>query len=326
MSRSPMYSLFNEVLNGLITIRAYEKQDAFIARFFELADHQTRNFFVFYYSNRWLAIRLDSFVLLSVALLATGLATAGNIVNGNYLGLALVYALQLTGLLQWTVRIATETETNMTSVERLLQFNSIQPEEIWVSNEEWVETIRQDSSDILKERRGVERPIVEGVPKYVILPRNGSEEPDATIQLMHWPTHGNIDIINLRMRYRPELGLVLKGLNIFVPGGKRVGICGRTGAGKSSLMLALFRIVQFEKGSRVLVDGRDISEISLAELRSSLTIIPQDPVMFSGTLRSNLDPFSKHSEVELWEALERAHLKEDIIMKFPKKLDHEVSE
>ena len=91
-------------------------------------------------------------------------------------------------------------------------------------------------------------------------------------------------------------------------------------------MLALFRIVSYETGSSVLIDGQDIANMTLHHLRSHLTIIPQDPVMFSGTLRSNLDPFNHHSEAELWEALDRAHLKEDILMKFPMKLDHEVSE
>ena len=91
-------------------------------------------------------------------------------------------------------------------------------------------------------------------------------------------------------------------------------------------MLALFRIVTYDPGSMVHIDGQDISSMTLHHLRSHLTIIPQDPVMFSGTLRSNLDPFNHHTDTELWEALERAHLKDDIITKFPLKLDHEVTE
>jgi ATP-binding cassette subfamily C (CFTR/MRP) protein 1 len=326
MSRSPMYSLFTEVLNGLITIRAYRQQSAFVERFFALADQQSRNFFVFYFSNRWLAIRLDllsSLILMAVALLTTGLATAGNIINPNYLGLALVYSLQLTGLLQWTVRIATETETNMTSVERLLAFKSVQPEETWLTNEQWMTTI-EEAIGVHPDNKQAE---VDKDKGYELVGLNGKpRNHDSTYSVGHWPTEGHIMFRNLRMRYRPELGLVLKGLNLTVPGGKRIGICGRTGAGKSSLMLALFRIVQVEAGSSVIIDGRDINDVSLCELRSSLTIIPQDPVMFSGTLRSNLDPFNKHTEAELWNALDRAHLKDDVINKFPKKLGHEVSE
>jgi ABC-type multidrug transport system fused ATPase/permease subunit len=208
MSRSPMYSLFSESLQGLITIRSYERQPQFIERFFALSDHQTRNFFVFYYSNRWLAIRFDllsSLVLLSVALLATGIAYSTNrhLVYPNYLGLALVYSLQLTGLLQWTVRTATETETNMTSVERLLAFSTVKPEETDISNEDWIQ--------MNKAIRGGDR----GTP---------TESRRANVS---WPSEGNIVITDLNLRYRPELDLVLKNLNIVIPGGKRIGICGR---------------------------------------------------------------------------------------------------
>lgn len=98
-----------------------------------------------------------------------------------------------------------------------------------------------------------------------------------------------------------------------------------TGAGKSSLMLALFRIAEPEEGSEITIDGIDILNISLKTLRKRLTIIPQDPVMFSGTLRYNLDPFRQYNDSEVWEALERVQLKDDIMLKFPKKLDHEVT-
>jgi ABC-type multidrug transport system fused ATPase/permease subunit len=90
------------------------------------------------------------------------------------------------------------------------------------------------------------------------------------------------------------------------------------------MMLALFRVIESEPGSQILIDGVNILDISLNTLRSRITIIPQDPVMFSGTLRYNLDPFGKYSDAEVWTALERAHLKEDIIAKFPDLLDHEV--
>jgi ABC-type multidrug transport system fused ATPase/permease subunit len=96
------------------------------------------------------------------------------------------------------------------------------------------------------------------------------------------------------------------------------------GAGKSSLMAALFRVAEALPGSEISIDGIDIQRISLNMLRSRLTIIPQDPVLFSGTLRYNLDPFDRYSDEEIWQALEQAHLKEDIVSKFPKKLDHEV--
>lgn len=101
-----------------------------------------------------------------------------------------------------------------------------------------------------------------------------------------WPTAGAIELKNVSLCYRPGLPRVLNGVNLSIPGGIKVGVCGRTGAGKSSLMLALFRIVEPEGGSVIEIDGVNILNISLKTLRTQLTIIPQDPVMFSGSLRS----------------------------------------
>ena len=106
--------------------------------------------------------------------------------------------------------------------------------------------------------------------------------------------------------------------------GHQVGIVGRTGAGKSSLTLGLFRIVG-AAGGRIVIDGVDIAELGLHALRSRLTIIPQDPVLFSGTLRTNLDPFHRHTDDGLWLALEHAHLKE-FVRSLPAGLEHEASE
>ncbi|XP_050541854.1 multidrug resistance-associated protein 1 isoform X1 [Daktulosphaira vitifoliae] len=140
----------------------------------------------------------------------------------------------------------------------------------------------------------------------------------------NWPSRGELQIKNLKVRYREGLDLALKGLDIFVEGGTKVGIVGRTGAGKSSLTLSLFRIVEAAEGS-IIVDGVDISDIGLHTLRGRLTIIPQDPVLFSGTLRMNLDPTNKSTDNQLWTALELAHLKAHI-KNLPGGLDHEVSE
>lgn len=123
-----------------------------------------------------------------------------------------------------------------------------------------------------------------------------------------WPKHGRVDFKNFKVRYREGLDLVLSGLSFSVLGGEKIGIVGRTGAGKSSLTLALFRIIEAAHG-KILIDDIDISKLGLHDLRSRLTIIPQDPVLFSGTLRMNLDPFDCHSDEEVWRALEHAHLK-----------------
>ncbi|KAL4758031.1 putative ABC bile acid transporter [Aspergillus foveolatus] len=122
-----------------------------------------------------------------------------------------------------------------------------------------------------------------------------------------WPTKGRIEVEDLEVSYAPDLPPVLNGVSFVVENNQRVGVVGRTGAGKSSLTLALFRFLEARRG-RIVVDGLDIGHVKLSELRSRLAIIPQDPVLFSGTIRSNLDPFGEHSDLELFNALERVHL------------------
>ncbi|KAJ4344427.1 ATP-binding cassette transporter yor1 [Didymosphaeria variabile] len=122
-----------------------------------------------------------------------------------------------------------------------------------------------------------------------------------------WPEHGEIVFHNVEMRYREGLPLVLKGLDMHVAAGERIGVVGRTGAGKSSIMSTLFRLTELSGGS-ITIDGVDISTIGLHDLRSKLAIIPQDPTLFKGTIRSNLDPFNEHNDLELWGALRQADL------------------
>jgi len=159
-----------------------------------------------------------------------------------------------------------------------------------------------------------------------------------------WPERGVVKFENYQTRYRPGLDLVLKGISFEIASGEKVsrtrtrlrsvhshiariqvGIVGRTGAGKSSLTLALFRIIE-SAGGRIVIDGRDVAHMGLHSLRDRLTIIPQDPVLFSGSLRFNLDPFGVRTDGELWRALEAARLSDAARILWPSGLDHNVSE
>uniref|UniRef100_A0A8C8B701 Canalicular multispecific organic anion transporter 1 n=1 Tax=Otus sunia TaxID=257818 RepID=A0A8C8B701_9STRI len=139
-----------------------------------------------------------------------------------------------------------------------------------------------------------------------------------------WPSKGEIQFIDYKVRYRPELELVLQGITCNIASTEKVGVVGRTGAGKSSLTNCLFRLLEAAGGS-ILIDEVDIATIGLHDLRQNLTIIPQDPVLFTGTLRMNLDPFDQYTDEEVWKALELAHLK-TYVQDLPEGLLHLVSE
>ncbi|GLJ46577.1 hypothetical protein SUGI_0981600 [Cryptomeria japonica] len=123
-----------------------------------------------------------------------------------------------------------------------------------------------------------------------------------------WPSNGTVDFDNLHVRYGAHLPIILKGITCSFPGGKEVGIVGRTGSGKSTLIQALFRIVEPAWG-KIMIDGLDITKVGLHDLRSRISIIPQEPVMFEGSIRVNLDPLEEHSDTEIWEALRKCQLK-----------------
>lgn len=134
-----------------------------------------------------------------------------------------------------------------------------------------------------------------------------TERQGGIVPPAHWPSQGRIEATDLVVSYAPDLPPVLKGISFTVEPRQRLGVVGRTGAGKSSLTLALFQFIRASEG-KILIDGLDISKITLHDLRSRMVIIPQDPILFSGTVRSNLDAFGEHTDEELRDALERVHL------------------
>lgn len=277
---SPIFGHFGETLTGLASVRAFRRQEPFQKQNTDLLDESNRAWWPAQCVNRWLSVRLE---LLGVAVVFGTAVFVSTIMptSAGLAGLALTSALNLTGLLNWAVRMTTELEVNMNSCERVMEYRS-QP---------------QEAAHIVYENRPL---------------------PD-------WPFHGEIRVESLVLRYRPHLPPVLNGVTFHVRPHEKIGICGRTGAGKSSLLMALFRIVE-ASGGRIGIDGINIATIGLFDLRSRLSLVPQDPVLFSGTVRTNLDPFGNaESDEHIWHALKRSGLS-GVIQALPGGLDAGVSE
>ncbi|XAR57080.1 Xenobiotic-transporting ATPase [Bertholletia excelsa] len=163
---------------------------------------------------------------------------------------------------------------------------------------------------------------VERIKQFIRIPSEAPWRQPSYLPAPDWPTSGDININDLKVRYRPNTPLVLKGITIDIKGGEKIGVVGRTGSGKSTLVQVLFRLVE-PSGGKIVIDGLDICELGLHDLRSRFGIIPQDPVLFEGTVRSNIDPIGLYSDTDIWKALERCQLK-DVVASKPEKLDAEV--
>lgn len=164
---------------------------------------------------------------------------------------------------------------------------------------------------------------VERIKEYCETPQEAELTISETRPFNEWPQKGKIRFENYSVKYREELGNVLNNINFVINPGEKIGVVGRTGAGKSSLTLSLFRILERNTG-RITIDDLDIKKIGLHDLRNKLTIIPQDPVIFTGTIRMNLDPIGLKKDDELWMALDLAGMK-DFVDCLEKKLDFECS-
>ena len=279
ISKSPVYSLIGETMNGLGTIRAYREQTRFLHLLDKHVDTNNRPCFSQLIAQRWLSLRLEvigAILTFFVALL--GIIAKDSIAPGVF-ALSLTYALSTTSSLNWCVRQAAELEVYMNSVERI---------------------------NFYAEELPTEKP-----KKFDADPKN-------------WPIKGSIVFHDAVLSYRPGLPQVLKGINLVIPGGSKIGVVGRTGSGKSSLTVALLRLVELTSGD-IIIDDVNIGAIGLHSLRRQIAMVPQDPVLFSGTIRSNLDRYAQFDEAKLWLVLERVGLKATI-EGMDKKLDSDVTE
>lgn len=160
---------------------------------------------------------------------------------------------------------------------------------------------------------------VERIKQFSNIPSEAAWNIKDRMPPANWPGQGHVDIKDLQVRYRPNTPLVLKGITLSINGGEKIGVVGRTGSGKSTLIQVFFRLVE-PTGGKIIIDGIDICTLGLHDLRSRFGIIPQEPVLFEGTVRSNIDPTGQYTDDEIWKSLDRCQLKDAVASK-PEKLD-----
>ncbi|KAK8918386.1 ABC transporter C family member 13 [Platanthera zijinensis] len=268
ISRSPIYSSFTETLDGSSTIRAFKSEEFFMAKFSEHVGLYLKTSYSETTASLWLSLRLQ----LLAAFIISFISLMSVIGNCGYLpfklgapglaGLALSYAAPIVSLLSSFLTSFTETEKELISVERVLQYMDIPQEE---------------NCGFLSPR------------------------PD-------WPTHGQIEFEHVTLRYKPSVPAALNTVSFKINAGMQVGVVGRTGAGKSSIINALFRLAPI-CGGRILIDSLNVAEVSVRELRRSFAVVPQIPFLFEGSLRDNLDPSGRTSDEKMWDVLAKCHLR-----------------
>lgn len=281
IARSPLISQVQSVVLGLTSARAYDLVPGELARNLELLDATSSSYLGFYFTNRWIGFRLDLLTTVMVTAAATLIVVFASTISAGLAGLVLSSALQTSGVFQFGTRQAAELEAQFTSVERLRYFIEHTPKE------------RQTVPLLV--------PAAGGAAEAGGAAAAGTE---AAAQLTpDWPSRGEIRFEGYSVRYREGLPLVLTQLTLTAPGGKATALVGRTGSGKSTSIAALYRLVEAAAG-RIVLDGVDIAGVPLARLRGqALSIIPQSPTLFAGSIRYNLDPFNAKTDEEVWKAL-----------------------
>lgn len=268
VQRSFVYNNLTESLTGMETIKGYDAAGFFFDKNNNSLNNMNEASFLVIALQSWVALILESMGLVFFLIVALLCVNGVFHLSPASVGLLVTYTYQMTSNLTQMIRTGTQVENFMNSAERLSHYALKLPQEDGFSVNDYT------------------------VPGY-------SEKS--------WPNEGVVEFRNASMAYRPELPLVLKNLSFKTKPSEKIGICGRTGAGKSSIMQAIYRLTELAEG-KVVIDDVDVSKLNLKSLRTKLSIIPQDPILFNGTIRSNLDPFGEHTDDSLWVALRRTRI------------------
>mmetsp|Transcript_27011 Transcript_27011/g.23902 ORF Transcript_27011/g.23902 Transcript_27011/m.23902 type:complete len:515 (+) Transcript_27011:2891-4435(+) len=274
---SPAVTTISEIVSGYQLLRAYGKQKIFMDMIITRFNGYLRAALNGFALQRWVGLRTDlfgSFVVGAAAIFGV-LAKTNSIVTGEagFIGLAISWSLTLTGMISFTVKVMADTELAMSAVERILKYIE-KPEK----EAEW-------------------------------------EQPKA---VENWPTDGRIKAENVAYKYRENLPEVIHSINFAIEKSEKIGVVGRTGSGKSTLTLGMLRILELAKGEKngnlgkIDIDGQEIGKIGLHELRKRVTIIPQDPVLFTGSIKENVDPFGEYKDEDIIDALKKVQIWDQI--------------
>ncbi|OMJ12696.1 Multidrug resistance-associated protein 1 [Smittium culicis] len=273
--QSPIYAHFTESVVGISTIRSFKQQNRFMMdNELKLSKYLSASL-TFSSLSSWKSIRIESlgsFIVLFASTLGVVYIQMFGRIDASLAALSIVYSLQFTNSLSRSVEAYCGIETNIISVERVYEYTNL-PSEF----KETPETIIQKSKS----------------------PEMSGE----------WPLNGNIIADDLTVRYFPDLGPALSKVSFKINSGEKIGVVGRTGSGKSTLASSLFRLIEPESGN-ISIDNLNIRSVELAQLRNSISIIPQESILIAGTLRYNLDPTDKYTDEELWKVIELVNLKE----------------
>lgn len=315
LARSPLYSHFSETIDGVVTIRAFGDVPRSKSINNKYTDELVTTTYASTFANRWLSVRLEglgTILIFGATLLAV--LTPPDKTSAAMIGLVLSYTMQILGAMTWSVRQFTETESQLSAVERVAEY----------SNPPFPQEENGGLEQFLKEKMGDTSTLKRNESTGLISKETAMNlSQGLSKRNSRWPRRGRIVFEAVEMKYRDDLDPALKEVSFTVEPGEHVGIVGRTGAGKSSAIQSLFRLHELNKG-QILIDGTNISSLRLFDLRSALGIIPQEPVCFSGTIRSNLDMFNEHSEKDIQNALDACGLQDTMRNKVG--LDFEIAE
>jgi ABC-type multidrug transport system fused ATPase/permease subunit len=272
-AKSPLFSQFLESLSGLVTIRAFGWSSKFEEQNLVLLDASQKPFYLLYCIQRWLGLTLDLTVTGLGVILMVMIVKLRSEVGAGYVGLAILNVITFSQSLSMIIRNWTDLETSIGAIARIREFVATTDDE-------------NRPDEVL--------PLPDG--------GDGISQP--------WPSTGAIEFRNVSAAYNKDGNrkLVIRNLSLSIRAGEKIGICGRSGSGKSSLLATMFRMLEVEPGSCITIDGVDITRVPRQKLRAALNAIPQEPFLTRSTVRVNADPLDKHTTEEIVDALRSVEL------------------